>query len=253
MQFLKSLNLGGIRFEFRKNFVKGNFPQVRVLRKNIKREIMKEVFRIEIRNKKPVLMGEDWLLQKEDGKRYTLFFIDKAPPDVAIENTMRFVLAQEAPGNGGILVHSSSAYFEGNGVCFIGKSGAGKTTILKLLKSFQPLNDDLNLLFFSKEKLFIFPLPVLSKNIFYPAVPVRFIFILNKSRRDELKKIKKEDALTEMLSCLPFLHFSPFTLKTGIKVLEKILDCISVYRLNFSLNGKAEEKIFGLIRQEIEI
>jgi len=248
MQFLKNLELGKIKLEFREDFEKGNSIQIRILRKNLSRESLKEAFRLEIKGGKQILRGEDWVLQKEGKKRYILFFSDKEPSDVAIENTLRFVLAQECPENGGILLHSSSACLGKRGICFIGKSGSGKTTILKLLKKFKPLNDDLNLLFLSDEEPCIFPLPILSRNVFYPVIKAEAMFILNKSEKDECKKIKKEDAWTEIISCLPFLHFSSSILKKGLKVLEKILDYLPVYRLYFSLNGKVEEKIFEFLR-----
>jgi hypothetical protein len=248
MQFLENLELGRVKLEFKEDFGRGDSIEVRVMKKNLRRENLKEVFRFETKGRKQVLRGENWILKRERKKRYTLFFSDKEPSDVAIENTLRFVLSQEYPENGGVLVHSSSACLGKCGVCFIGKSGSGKTTILKLFKKFKPLNDDLNLLFLSDEKPWIFPLPILSRNTFYPLIKADALFILNKSEKDEIKKIKKEDGLTEIVSCLPFLHFSPSNFKKGLKVLEKILDYAPVYRLYFSLNGKVEEKIFELIR-----
>jgi len=248
MQLLKDLELGEIRIKFREEFGKGDSVEVRVLRKDLEKEVMKEVFRFEMGEGKQTLRGENWLLRREGKKRYTLFFSQEEPPEVAIENTLRFVLAQECPERGGILLHSSSAFAGHIGICFIGKSGSGKTTILSLLKKFKSLNDDLNILFLSGEKPRIFPLPVLSRNIFYPAVKAEALFLLKKSKRDEIKKIRKEEGLTEIISCLPFLHFSPSAFEKGIKVLEKILDYLPVYRLYFSLNGKVEEEICNLLR-----
>lgn len=238
-----------IKLEFRRDFKKrrDNSIQVRVVRRELERKALKEVFKLEMINGSPSLRGEDWLLRKEGRKRYTLFFGDKNPSEISVENTMRFVIAQEAPEIGGVLIHSSSAHLEGKGFCFIGSSGAGKTTIVKLFKKFKSLNDDLNLLFFSEEKLCIFPLPILSKKIFYPIVDASALFILNKSQKDEVIKIKKGDAFAEMISCLPFIHLSQSSLRKGFEILEKILDYVPLYRLNFSLNGKVEEKIFNLI------
>jgi len=248
MQLLKDLEVGGTKIQFREDFEEGDSIQVKVLKKDLRREVMSEVFRFEVSKGKQILRGANWLLQRERKKRYTLFFSDRVPPQVAIENTLRFVLAQECPERGGILLHSSSAFREEAGICFIGKSGSGKTTILTLLKQFKPLNDDLNVLFLSDEKPFIIPLPILSRGVFYPAVKADALFILNKSKRDEIKKMRKEDGLTEIISCLPFLHFSPSAFKKGIEVLEKILEYVPLYRLYFSLNGKVEEEICKVLR-----
>lgn len=251
MHFSKKVEAGVLSVEFSNISGRGNRNTLEIL--VLKREVepihIPEVFIVETSCERISLRGKNWMLKKE-GEQFLLIHSGPEPSDVALENSLRFVLALEYPKRGGILIHSSSAGINGKGVCFVGKSDAGKTTVLKLLKRFTPFNDDLNILYLSEGEVHLQPLPRVTGEISFPTLKVETIFLLVKGNNDLAKKLKRSEAYPEILSCVPFVHYSRETLEKTLEVLKKILDRLHIYRLEFTLYGRCEEEILRVIEAE---
>lgn len=91
------------------------------------------------------------------------------------------------------IVHASSCLINGRAVLFTGKSGAGKSTIVKLLQgAYRPLCDDMAILQKKDKELYLYQVPYEEKNR-YPKsnkpYPVSHIYVLKKHDTTEIKAI----------------------------------------------------------------
>src|SRR5439155_7234693 len=65
------------------------------------------------------------------------------PAEYTVEAALRLAVSLALPRRGGLLLHSSGVVERGRGFLFAGRSGAGKTTAVRLLAPRTPLGDDL--------------------------------------------------------------------------------------------------------------
>lgn len=195
---------------------------------------------------KIIMRGWDWETFKVKRRFYVIRHLGKAPSDISIHNSLRFIFALELPWLGGFLLHSSSAVYRESAVCFSGKSGAGKTTILKISRQLKGLDDDMNVVLYDREVL-LYPFPYRYGVI--KGFPLKYIFLLRKGK-NYVREVPYEVAMTEILSCMPFVHTSTSLLKKSMEVLENILEKIKVYELYFLTNGGWEEKILTLFENQ---
>lgn len=112
------------------------------------------------------------------------------------------ILYEKLAESNGFGIHSSSVVINNNAYLFLGKSGAGKSTIVKLLENkFRPLSDDLSIVKKVNKEYFVYQLPVIEKN---PRIwkssrsyPLKKIFFLHKDTSTKIieaisiKNIKK--------------------------------------------------------------
>lgn len=226
---------------------KGRKEVIKVISKKFDLNPIKIVnfpFQILDKKGKIFMRGENWETAKMIDNLYVIKHGNNTPSDICVHNSLRFILANELPGRNGLLIHSSSALYKGTALCFAGKSGSGKTTIINLLKRMSPLHDDMNIIIHNEEIL-LYPFPQKYGNV--KGFPLKHLFILKKGKMDRVKKIPHEFAIADILSCVPFIHTSTTLMKKAIKVLENILEKVNVYELYFTLNGDWEEKILSLI------
>lgn len=94
----------------------------------------------------------------------------------------------------GFLIHSSSSEINGEAVLFIGPSGAGKTTIVKLLqKKYMALTEDSSYICIENNHYYLYmtPLPekisIKKRSNKYPISKIFFLFKSNHTGIEELK------------------------------------------------------------------
>lgn len=104
-----------------------------------------------------------------------------------------------------ILCHGSASSFGGEAVIFIGKSGAGKSTISELLKEkYQKLSDDVCVLQQKEGKYYFYQTPFSEKQLYMvrrkEPYHIRYIFALRKSKSFKFLKIKDYETVLSLFS-----------------------------------------------------
>lgn len=150
------------------------------------------------------------------GKKYTYinFFIDTSNRRVLtfyhissdqFKIIIRDILQKLLAKNQGLIFHASASLINGKACLFLGKSGAGKSTITGLIsKKLVPLADDNVIIRKIGREFYFYQTPFLEKNmdILKKPEPVQLgsIYILRKSRTENSKsKINNSEKLVKIL------------------------------------------------------
>lgn len=188
--------------------------------------------------------------QAEGGWRfvYDTFVADVSPQadasDVAclqsayaVDSFLRTLLALYLPQHGGVLLHASAVRHEGRGYLFAGRSGAGKTTVARLLADrAEVLSDELVAVRRTPAGWQVFGTPFwgdfarAGANL---SASLHAVYLLRHAKQHHLEPLPRRDALTAILRCS--LQFAE-----GAQVAEWMLSVVSAlarevptYRLHF--------------------
>lgn len=127
----------------------------------------------------------------------------------AIENNIRWIVADHAINHGGFVLHAAGLVKNGGAYVFFGPSGAGKSTVTELSEGCPILSDDLVLLrktqagWVAATTPFAGTFPQEGKTS--GEYPLRGLFRLIQAERDELLPLSKGLAVGKVLSCCPFV------------------------------------------------
>lgn len=140
----------------------------------------------------------------------------------------------------GCLLHGSAIGFHKSALLFIGRSGSGKSTIVKLLKNeFTPLIDDMMIIRKEKQNFFLYQTPFVERNK-YPIKKEKFQIggysVLIKSTQNLLKQTEKlpEESFENQLFTTPADVFQQLNL------MKKLSQQLPAFRLYFSLSLRDE-------------
>ncbi len=126
----------------------------------------------------------------------------------------------------GFFLHASALVKDGQGLIFAGKKRSGKSTLIKLVSNFKPLNDDFAIIRKIKNKFFVFSSPFYETNPIAKTnsnVPIRNLYFLAQSKNNSLEAIKKENCVPKIASLiLSSLSLSNLNKKQEKLILEKI-------------------------------
>lgn len=106
--------------------------------------------------------------------------------------------------NKGIILHASASLVNGEARVFLGKSGAGKSTTVKLLsKVFQPLADDIVILKKEGREFYFYQTPFIENNFIsgksLKRYPLGGVYFIKKSSDYSIDKIKDKNKLVKHL------------------------------------------------------
>ncbi|MBM3282844.1 ATP-binding cassette domain-containing protein [Candidatus Gottesmanbacteria bacterium] len=149
----------------------------------------------------------------------------------------------------GMLVHASSVIKNGHAYLFLGKSGTGKTTIIRLLKNkYEAISDDVIILKKGNGMLYAYQTPFFEKSRWINKNRQKYqvgkIIFIKQSNTYQVFKIKKTEIVLELFS-QQINIFNGYEHKIRQQLLEFIKLCNNFYLLNF---GKDKEKLEELIR-----
>lgn len=155
----------------------------------------------------------------------------------AVDSFLRVLLGLYLPSREGVLLHASAVCSEGKGYLFAGRSGAGKSTVARLLSGVaQVLSDELVVARRSTEGWRVYSTPFWGE-FGSPGVnlsaPLQGIYLLQHASQHRVERLPLRRALSAVLQCS--LQFAE-----GEQVAEWMLNTTSalvrevpVYRLHF--------------------
>jgi len=191
----------------------------------------------------------------------------------SFDSFLRTFMSWHLIRSGGFLVHAASAVINGRGYLFVGKSGAGKSTISKMMikelgeKKFPlltppytlypiVLTDELSIVRIIGDKIRIYPSPFWGemKNPRYETgaggkneledlkegVDLARIFFLKKSRKNKILSSPDRESYKNMLKCVMNFSKNKYAALNLMRSLSTILERIESSKLYFSKTG-----IFG--------
>jgi len=164
----------------------------------------------------------------------------------ALENYMRWVMAELAVDQGGFILHSAGLVRDGNAYLFFGPSGAGKSTVAGL-SNLPVLSDDLVVVkgdgstFSAHTTPFHGVYPQLYKH--KTGYPVGGAFYLHKSDRVNAALVPMPEAIGLIVSMCPFLTGSPRRLHKLLAIAERFCESVPVSRLYFRKDASFWERI----------
>lgn len=156
---------------------------------------------------------------------------------IILRRALQLLLAKEH----GFIFHMSASKVDGNAYVFMGKSGAGKSTVMEQLTiKYQVLADDMGIIRKENGRYYFYQTPFLEK-IFWITksalpIPLGKIFFLKKANYYRAKKVIKDEQIIKNL-----LH-QIFTEKKEAKrqirdVLQLAATFPNVFLLSFSLQN----------------
>lgn len=155
--------------------------------------------------------------------------------------TDQIFLAQTLANRKGCIFHSSGIIFNGNGLLFLGHSGAGKSSIVKMLKGKAIILCDDRIIVRRRTKGFKIygnwshgEVPDISAD----SSPLKAIMFLEQSKENSLLSFdNKKEIISKLMSCVikPFVT-AEWWHKT-ISILEHIAREVPCYSLHFDKNG----------------
>lgn len=143
--------------------------------------------------------------------------------------------------NDGFILHASSIIYKKKGYVFMGKKGAGKSTVRKFLSSFVCLGDDSALVRKVGNNFYLFGSPFYQKtNRTYPSlkVPIAGTFLLKKSNYDLITPLSFSQNFESVLSNTFFsgINDNRIEKNTLFNTCNKFCSQIEGYSLRFKKN-----------------
>ncbi len=143
--------------------------------------------------------------------------------------------------SGGIILHASAAYKNGDGYLFPGPANAGKSTILKQMKDYSSFAEEWVAVKKTGNDFFMSSIP--HPNAQNKRKKIKKIFFPKKGKAIESKRLKSQDAAKRLLAnCL----FSTMHTETVGGVLERVAELaqrVSCYELEFPLHVWLDKEI----------
>jgi hypothetical protein len=163
------------------------------------------------------------------------------------ENFLRVLVAYRLLELGGVVLHSAGVVRGGAAFLFLGRSGAGKTTVarLGLARGAEVLSDDLNALVpRAGGGCAVLKLPFTGdlgeRRAAVPPVPLGALLRLQQDTTDALAPLSRAETLACMLTCAPFVNVDPHRREQLEGVLLSLLAAGAppALGLRFSLRGE---------------
>lgn len=180
----------------------------------------------------PGLAGSLWTAEESGGELSGVF-----------ENFFRVLAAYRILERGGVILHCAGIARPAGAFLFLGRSGAGKTTVSRqgLERGSLVLSDDLNAVRPDGAAVRVERLPFtgdLGAVATAPrSFPLRALFRLEKSEGDHLRPLSRAEAVACLLACSPFVNIDPFRRDALMAVLVDLARGFPAFELHFSLAG----------------
>jgi len=206
-------------------------------------------------------MGNDLYLYNSKCNSAFLFIkrrIRKSHIQGAIMNGIMFVLSNVLVYNKGIMLHGSAVQKEDQGWLFLGHSGAGKTTITRLLRPDFCFSDDGVIIKEDKGRIYAYVSPFNQLKRQRHCDPravergeIKGLFLLKKDMHIKFSPVRKNE-LMSVLVCWLIHFFKYMDMRTAHKAFLNARDLISIIpscRLHFTKSRKVWHEFHKLTRE----
>ena len=165
------------------------------------------------------------------------------------ENFLRILTAYALLARNGLLLHSAAIVLDGCVHVFLGRSGAGKTTLsrLALAGGVAVLSDDANVLlkapgggYAAGAVPFAGELGQLTQQAVGP-FPVAGLFWLEKAARNQVLDMNPALQVARLMACTPALNVDPYRRELLLDSLSDLVRTLPLRCLRFSATSGFEE------------
>jgi hypothetical protein len=170
------------------------------------------------------------------------------------ENYLRILAAYTSLKLGGLFLHSAGIVVNKRAFLFIGRSGAGKTTICRqaMESGHTILSDDANIALPAGSGFQAGPVPFAGElgqvnTDFVTTWPVAGIFWLEQRAKAAIEAVDPARQTAKMLACCPVVNVDPFRLDPLLNTIEKFLQQVPLRTLCFR-----RDQPFAVIRELLE-
>ena len=162
------------------------------------------------------------------------------------------ILLHHATFEGGLLFHACGAELDGKGVLFPGHSGAGKSTVARILHengAGSILSDDRIILRFPGGKPWIYGTPWHGEEEFNrnSALPLAGIFHLRQSPINHLAGISPSRNAALLFSALFTTYWKPRGIERTLAGMNRLVHLVPGYRMEFT----PERTFIELVKREL--
>lgn len=185
------------------------------------------------------------LFEQKNNKIITYYQIGIIQFQLIINILLNRLLSQ----NRGLVLHGSACLVKNKAMVFLGLSGFGKSTLIKMLnRQYPALADDSVIIRKIGEKFYFFQTPVIEKEDWIKKSKIKYqlgkIFIIKKSSKNLIEKFENQNELIEIL--LNQLIAEKQYLKKNVQLIENLMKAKSLfYKLHFSLSKSEVQKMFN--------
>lgn len=155
------------------------------------------------KNYKKIKNLKEGILIQKNGKKTKIvtYYQNHISFHLLIQNALYLLLSRKD----GLMIHSSSIIANNKALIFIGKSGAGKSTITKLLNPLYPiLSDDMTVVRKINNKYIAFQHPLKERNTPQIKSPQGYelegVYLLVKSKKIKFQKIVNKEIVVKRLT-----------------------------------------------------
>jgi hypothetical protein len=170
-----------------------------------------------------------------------------------VENFLRVYTAHHALLHNGVILHSAGLVFDDLAYVFVGRSGAGKTTLTR--KAYQEgarvLSDDVNLLLPRKGRFCVFAVPfagefgrVVSQPGGRSCYPVAGVVLLEHGDCLSTRKVRASEAVARLLVGCPFVNTGTDESAALFDVLTTLVNTVPV----ICLQSRRDDTVEGIMR-----
>jgi len=149
--------------------------------------------------------------------------------NTVMENYLRIVTAYAALFQGGLLLHSAGFVLKGKAHLFLGRSGAGKTTLTRLARDAGAviLSDDINVIIPDQGGYAALPVPFAGElgaasEAVTDSVPLAGVHFIEKGTPTGMKSISSGECFAGLLVCTPFVNEDPFRLDQALDTISDL-------------------------------
>ncbi|MBZ0112301.1 MAG: hypothetical protein K8J08_07575 [Thermoanaerobaculia bacterium] len=160
-----------------------------------------------------------------------------------LENVFRALVAYRLAATGGALLHSAGVLDNGQARLFLGRSGAGKTTLstLSAASGRQVLSDDLNAVSWEDGLPVVYQMPFSGDFGQAERVPGAFplveILRLEKGSTGQRRDASPAEAFGALAACATAVGRDPFRSASVMETLQRLASEVPVSTLTFTKDG----------------
>lgn len=156
--------------------------------------------------------------------------------EYALDSLIRILLTVALLPRQGFLLHAASIVRDGRAYVFMGRSGAGKSTVASLSPEGSVLTDEISLIRFEQDTWSAHGTPFWGE--FRAAghnqnYPIAGIYCLTQAPEDEVIPLKPKELLRAMLPCVLFFSPEQKANEALLNILMKFVHEAPCYRLRF--------------------